>query len=79
MSYLKGTVEPVRTTRRHYYEDWLGRHYDADTEQEAEPGQFQDCRACFATVSWGAGISYDARDVIAVVPDDPEDVGFDSN
>ncbi len=76
VSYLKGTVEPVRTTRRHYYEDWLVRHYAVDTEQEAEPGEFQDCSACFATVAWGGGISYDAGDVIAVVPNDPDDDGF---
>ena len=79
VSYLKGIVEPVRTTRRHYYEDWLGRYYDADTEQEAEPGRFKDCSACFATVSWGGGISYDSRDVIPVVPEDPDDDGLNSN
>ena len=81
VSYLKGNVELVRTTRRHYYEDWLGRHYGADTQQEAEPGQCKDCSACFATVhvAWGGGISYDAGDVIAVVPNDPDDDGINSN
>ena len=27
-------------------------------------------------MAWGGGISYDAGDVIAVVPDDPDDDGF---
>lgn len=70
VSYLKQTVEPVRTARRHYYEDWLGRTYDADTINNPEPGRFVDCTACFATgLSWGPGVAYDASDIDVPVLD----------
>ena len=46
-SYIKKLVEPIRTDRRHYYEDWLGRIYDAATDSNKEPGKFAGCVSCY--------------------------------
>ena len=47
-SYLQTVPEPIRTTRRHYYEDWLARVYDPSTENSTEPGRMRGCGTCYA-------------------------------
>jgi hypothetical protein len=44
-SYLHNVVEPIKTNRRHYYEDWLGRliappHGQSGTSRAGEVGIF---------------------------------------
>ena len=31
-SYIKMVEKPIKTTRRHYYEDWLGRHVETNND-----------------------------------------------
>lgn len=59
-SYLKKVVEPIRTSRRYFYEDWLGRLYDPTTNDNAEPGRFEDCSSCYSVTGKcsGHGIMY---------------------
>ena len=59
-SYIKKLVEPIRTNRRHYYEDWLGRLYDATTDSNEEPGRFAGCESCYSINGEcsGYGITY---------------------
>ena len=47
-SYLQELVEPIRTTRRFFYEDWLARVYDASTENATEPGRWCGCSTCYS-------------------------------
>ena len=47
-SYVQSLTEPIRSKRRHYYEDWLGRLYDNTTSDNDEPGHFGDCSTCFS-------------------------------
>ena len=60
-SYLQSVAEPIRTARRHYYEDWLGRLYDDTSMQDAEPGQFGGCESCYSFNGGcsGHGVVYD--------------------
>ena len=63
-SYLQTVVEPVRTTRRHYYESWLGNLYEASTIGATEPGRFEDCSKCLSTVGpWGSRSVYHVNDI----------------
>ena len=58
-SYLQRLVEPIRTTRRFYYEDWLARLYDVDTENHREHGRFDSCSTCLSTSDpWGPGVTF---------------------
>ena len=59
-SYVKRLVEPIRTVRRWYYEDWLGRLYDAATDGNEEPGTFAGCDSCYSIngACSGYGITY---------------------
>ena len=64
-SYLQAVVEPIRTTRRHYYEDWLGRLFSETTEQDAEPGQWAGCDTCYSFNGncSGNGVVYNPKDI----------------
>ena len=59
-SHVQKLSEPIRTTRRHYYEDWLGRLYDPSTENDTEPGKFEGCERCYSFNGncSGFGITY---------------------
>ena len=59
-SYIQRLVEPIRTSERSYYEDWLGRLDDETTTKGVEPGKFEDCGTCYSINgnSSGYGISY---------------------
>ena len=47
-SYIQSITEPIRTTRRHYYEDYLGRLNDDSTREHLEPGRFGGCETCYS-------------------------------
>ena len=47
-SYIQLVVEPIRTTQRQYYEDWLGRLYDAGTNTDAEIGRITNGDTCYS-------------------------------
>ena len=76
-SYLKKLVEPVRSTRRHYYEDWLGRLTPdpstdeaaqllaASTDGATETGRFEDCRNCVSTMGL-LGAVYEPQNIPAI-------------
>lgn len=64
-SYIQTVVEPIRTNRRHYYEDWLGRLDDVSTRHNAEPGLMGSCATCYSINGKcsGYGISYESSTV----------------
>ena len=59
-SYIQTLTEPIRTKRRHYYEDWLGRLYDETTNDNEEPGRMADCSTCYSMHEkcGGYGVTY---------------------
>ena len=48
------------TKQRHYYEEMLGRIYDAATDSNVKPGRFAGCESCYSVtgVCSGYGVTY---------------------
>lgn len=63
-SYLRTLVRPILTTRRWYYEDWLGRVNKTSGNVLEEGGVFGDATNSLSMCNWKMGSSWSPDDIL---------------